>query len=164
DVPEFVLLGIPDVNGSIRGKALRPAAFETALRQGTVITDLILGLDPVDAPITDYERFGIRSGAADLVVRPEPETLHDLTWRPGWRVCLATPSWPDGSPCDFAPREVFRQVLAGMEELGFEVMAALEYEIRLRDAGGAPLSSGISYSLTELARYEPFLSGPVPAL
>ena len=50
----FVLLGIPDVNGSLRGKALRPEAFESALRHGTVMTDLILGLDPVDAPITDY--------------------------------------------------------------------------------------------------------------
>ena len=88
----FVLLGIPDVNGSIRGKALRPAAFESALRHGTVMTDLILGLDPVDTPITDFERFGIRTGAADLVVHPDPETLHELTWRPGWRVCLATPS------------------------------------------------------------------------
>jgi hypothetical protein len=35
---EFVLLGIPDVNGSIRGKALRPAAFDSAVRHGTVMT------------------------------------------------------------------------------------------------------------------------------
>jgi len=160
----FVLLGIPDVNGSIRGKALRPAAFESALRHGTVMTDLILGLDPVDTPITDFERFGIRTGAADLVVHPDPETLHELTWRPGWRVCLATPSWPDGSPCDFAPREVFRHVLEEMAELGFEVMAALEYEIRLWDAAGQPLSSGISYSLTEIGWYGEFVSHLVPAL
>ena len=72
---EFVLLGIPDVNGSIRGKALRPDAFDSAVKHGTVMTDLILGLDPVDTPITDYERFGIRSGAADLIVRPDVETL-----------------------------------------------------------------------------------------
>lgn len=160
----FVLLGIPDVNGSIRGKALRPAAFESALRHGTVMTDLILGLDPVDNPITDFERFGIRTGAADLLVHPDPETVHDLTWRPGWRVCLATPSWPDGTPCDFAPREVFRHVLEGMAELGLEVMAALEYEIRLWDSGGQPLSSGISYSLTEIGRYREFVSQLVPAL
>ncbi|MEX2405951.1 MAG: glutamine synthetase, partial [Actinomycetota bacterium] len=64
---EFVLLGIPDVNGSLRGKALRPQAFEAALKHGTVMTDLLLGLDPVDAPITDYDGFGIRTGAADLV-------------------------------------------------------------------------------------------------
>jgi glutamine synthetase len=161
---EFVLLGIPDVNGSIRGKALRPAAFESAVRHGTVMTDLILGLDPVDTPITDFERFGIRTGAADLVVHPDPETLHQLTWRPGWRVCLATPSWPDGSPCDFAPREVFRHALDEMGELGYEPMAALEYEIRLWDGGGQPMSSGISYSLVEIGRYAEFVSRLVPAL
>jgi glutamine synthetase len=161
---EFVLLGIPDVNGSIRGKALRPAAFDSAVRHGTVMTDLILGLDPVDTPITDFEGFGIRTGAADLVVQPDPETLHQLTWRPGWRVCLATPSWPDGTPCDFAPREVFRHVLHQMEELGYEPMAALEYEIRLWDGDGQPMSSGISYSLTEIGRYGEFVSRLTPAL
>src|SRR5204863_3404407 len=92
---EFVLVGIPDVNGSIRGKALRPDAFEAALRNGTVMTDLILALDPTDTPITDYETFGIRSGAGDLVVHPEADTLRELSWRLGWRVCLATPSWSD---------------------------------------------------------------------
>jgi glutamine synthetase len=161
---EFVLLGIPDVNGSIRGKALRPAAFDSAVRHGTVMTDLILGLDPVDTPITDFDRFGIRTGAADLVVHPDPETLHELTWRPGWRVCLATPSWPDGTPCEFAPREVFRHALGEMGELGFEAMAALEYEIRLWDGDGQPMSSGISYSLTEIGRYGEFVSRLIPAL
>ncbi len=161
---EFVLLGIPDVNGSIRGKALRPAAFESALRHGTVMTDLILGLDPVDTPITDFKRFGIQTGAADLIVRPDPDTVRDLSWRPGWRVCLATPSWPDGSPCDFAPREVLRRVLEEMAELDYEVLAALEYEIRLWDSGGQPLSSGISYSLTEIGRYGEFVSKLVAAL
>jgi glutamine synthetase len=160
----FVLLGIPDVNGSIRGKAFRPAAFETVLQHGTVMTDLLLGLDPVDTPITDYERFGIRTGAADLLVHPDPETLHDLRWRPGWRVCLGTPSWPDGSTCEFAPRGVLKRVLGDMAEIGYEILAAFEYEIRLRDAEGAWLSSGISYSLAELGRFEAFVTGLVPAL
>jgi glutamine synthetase len=160
----FVLLGIPDVNGSIRGKAFRPAAFETVLLHGTVMTDLLLGLDPVDTPITDYERFGIRTGAADLLVHPDPETLHDLRWRPGWRVCLGTPSWPDGSACEFAPRGVLQRVLGDMAEIGYEVLAAFEYEIRLRDAEGGWLSSGISYSLAELGRFEAFVTGLVPAL
>ncbi len=161
---EFVLLGIPDVNGSIRGKAFRPAAFEAAVRHGTVMTDLLLGLDPVDTPITDYERFGIRAGAADLLVHPDPETLHDLRWRPGWRICLATPSWPDGSACEFASRDVLRVVLGAMAKLGYEVLAAFEYEIRLRDAEGRPMSSGISYSLAELGRFDAFVTALVPAL
>jgi glutamine synthetase len=160
----FVLLGMPDVNGSIRGKAFRPAAFETVLKHGTVMTDLLLGLDPVDTPITDYERFGIRTGAADLVVHPDPETLHDLRWRPGWRVCLGTPSWPDGSVCEFAPRGVLERVVSDMGELGYEVLAAFEYEIRLRDADGDWLSSGISYSLAEIGRFDAFVARLVPAL
>jgi glutamine synthetase len=159
---EFVLLGFPDVNGSLRGKALRPAAFESAVAQGTVMTDLLLGLDPVDTPIADYERFGIRTGAADLIVHPDPDTLHPLRWRPGWSVCLATPSWPDGSPCEYASREVLRGVLAAMPD--HDVLAALEYEVRVRDASGAPMSSGISYSLVEIGRYEAFVDALAPAL
>ena len=161
---EFVLLGIPDMQGSIRGKALSPHAFEVALQQGTVMTDLILGLDPVDVPITDYERFGIRTGAADLRVRPEPDTLHDLAWRPGWRVCLATPTWPDGSPCTIATREVYRTVLDDVAALGYEVLSAIEYEIRLRDADDAPVSSGISYSVVEIDRSHALLDALAPAL
>ncbi|HEV2035779.1 MAG TPA: glutamine synthetase family protein [Candidatus Dormibacteraeota bacterium] len=161
---EFILLGMPDVNGSIRGKALRPAAFESALRHGTVMTDLLLGLDPVDTPITDYTGFGIRSGAGDLLVHPDPSTLHDLIWRPGWRICLATPSWPDGRTCELASREVLRRVVGGLAELGYEALAAVEYELRLWDASDNPLSTGLSYSLSELGRFDAFVGALAPAL
>ena len=161
---EFILLGIPDVNGSIRGKALRPAAFESALRHGTVMTDLLLALDPTDTPISDYTSFGIRSGAGDLIVRPDPSTLHELTWRPGWKVCLATPTWSDGRECEIASREVLRRVVAGLSDLGYEAMAAVEYELRLWDKEGKPLSSGLSYSLGELGGFDSFIRALVPAL
>ncbi len=161
---EFVLLAIPDMNGSLRGKALRPDAFEVAVARGTVMTDLILGLDPTDTPIADYERFGIRTGAADLIVHPDPETLRPLSWAPGWRICLSTPSWPDGSPVAFAAREVLARVVADLADLGYEPMAAFEYEVRIWDAGERPTSSGISYSLAEITRYAAFLDALVPAL
>ena len=161
---EFVLLVIPDVNGSLRGKALRPDAFEAAVRHGTVMTDLLLALDPVDTPIADYEQFGIRSGAADLVVHPDSSTLHDLQWRPGWRICLGTPSWPDGSRCELASREVLRVGLAQMLEVGYDVMAAIEYEVRLTDAEDRLVTSGISYSAGEVAALDAFVSALRPAL
>ena len=161
---EFTFVGLPDVNGSIRGKAFRPEAFDSALHHGTVMTDLLLALDPTDTPITDYTRFGIRSGAGDLVVWPDVSTLHSLTWRPGWRICLATPSWLDGSPCELASREVLRRVLAGLSELRYEALAALEYEVRIQDADGSPLSTAISYSLSELSRFDAFVAALAPAL
>ena len=161
---EFVLLGMPDVHGSIRGKALRPLAFQSAVDNGTVMTDLWLGLDPVDEPIADYEHHGIRAGAPDLLIVPETETLRELSWRPGWRICLATPSWRDGSPCDLASREVLRDSLAAMVGLGYEVLAAFEYEVRLWDRDAEPLSSGLSYHLNEIGRFDALLSSLVPAL
>jgi glutamine synthetase len=59
---------------------------------------------------------------------------------------------------------VFRRVLDDVDTLGFEVMAAIEYEIRIWDEDGAPASSGISYSLNEIGRYGRFLDELVPAL
>ena len=44
--PQYILLGMPDVNGYLRGKALRQEAFDSAVNVGTVMTDLLLGLDP----------------------------------------------------------------------------------------------------------------------
>lgn len=161
---EFVLLGMPDVHGSVKGKALRPDAFEAAVSEGTVMTDLLLALDPTDTPITDYERFGIRSGASDLIVHPDPTTLRELVWLPGWRICLSTPFWPDGSRCELSSREALRGVLDQLAAQGYEAMAAFEYEVRLRDADDRPLSSGISYSLGEISRFERFAARLVPAL
>ena len=161
---EFVLLVIPDVNGSLRGKALRPDAFEAAVRHGTVMTDLLLALDPVDTPIADYERFGIRTGAADLVVHPDTSTLRDLRWRPGWRICLGTPSWPDGSRCQIATREVLRGALDQVRDAGYAAMAAIEYELRLRDEQDRLVTTGISYSAGEVAALDGFVSALRPAL
>lgn len=159
----FVLLGMPDVHGSIRGKALRPGAFRTAVEKGAVMTDLWLGLDPVDMPITDYQEYGINTGAPDLLLAPDPDTRRPLSWRPGWGVCLADPSWQDGSRCRLASREVLRDVLADLAGLGYEVLAGFEYEVRIRDGEGRPLSSGVSYSLGEIGRFDRLLETLVPA-
>jgi glutamine synthetase len=115
------------------------------------MTDLLLALDPVDEPITDYETLGLRSGAADLTIVPEVDTLRPMAWRPGWQVCLATPLWADGTPCDLAPRNVLRRTLDALGELGLDALSSFEYEVRLTGAAdGAPLSGAISYSLGEL--------------
>jgi len=48
--------------------------------------------------------------------------------------------------------------------LGYEAVAAVEYEMRLWDAESKPLSSGLSYSLGELGGFSAFLSALTPAL
>ena len=161
---EFVLLGFPDMHGQIRGKALRRGAFEAAVREGTTMTDLLLALDPTDTPITSYEHFGLRAGAGDLLVHPEESTLRELSWLPGWQVCLADLSWRDGGACSLASRGVLDRMLERMRALDFETMAAVEYEIRLRDGAGRPLTSAMSYSFGEMTAFEGYLGRLVPAL
>ena len=51
-----------------------------------------------------------------------------------------------------------------MGELGYDVLAAFEYEVRIWDAEGQPLSSGISYSLVEAGRYHELVGGSRAAL
>ncbi len=161
---EFVLLGFPDVNGLLRGKALRREAFAAAVRDGTTMTDLLLALDSTDTPITAYEHFGLRAGAGDLGVHADESTLRELSWLPGWQVCIATPSWRDGGACELASREVLRQALERMQALGFGTLAAVEYELRVRDAAGRPLSAAMSYSFEQIGLFEGFLGRLLPAL
>ncbi len=161
---EFVLLGYPDMNGLLRGKALRREAFATAAREGTTMTDLLLALDPTDTPITAYEGFGLRSGAGDLIVHAEESTLRELSWLKGWQVCIATPSWRHGGVCELASREVLRRALGRMQTLGLETVAAVEYEVRLRDAAGRPMSAAMSYSFEQVGAFDAFLGRLLPAL
>jgi glutamine synthetase len=58
---------------------------------------------------------------------------------------------------------VFRAVLEDVSSLGYDVMAAIEYEVRIWDEHGEPLSSGISYSLNEIGRYDRFVDALVGA-
>lgn len=155
---DFTILGIPDVNGAIRGKALRQKAFDAAVAHGASLTDLLLALDPLDHPITDYDNIGIRSGARDLLVQPELDTLRPLSWAPGWQLCLGTPSWPDGTSCALASRNVLTSVLKRVTGMGHEVLAAIEYEVRIYDAEGQAISSGISYSAPEIGRTRELLA------
>lgn len=153
----FVLVGFPDVNGRLRGKALSEAAFEHGVERGLAMTDLMLGVDYADEPIEDFTTLGIKVGAPDLVLRPDLTTLHPVQWRDGWQVCLADAHWSDGRPCELASRQALRHALSELEQEGLAVRAALEYEVRLSDRDGRWLSDGISYGWEQIAGLDFFV-------
>jgi glutamine synthetase len=70
----------------------------------------------------------------------------------------------DGSACQLASREVLRTTLDGLRAIGFSSLAAFEYEVRIFDASGTPVSRGISYSLTEVLTFERLVAALEPAL
>lgn len=148
----FVLLGMADIHGSLRGKALGRAEFQHAVERGWApLGDLFLALDPLDVPIP-YPGVALASGAPDLHLRPELDTLHALFVRPGWGICIGMVLWRDDTPCELYARSVLLRTLERAAAAGFTVKAALEYEVRVWDAAtGAPMSNGIQYSVADTA-------------
>ena len=160
---EYVLLAMPDMNGYLRGKALSRDAFEAAAEDGTVMTDLLLGLDPVDAPMPDYEDFGsvrARATSSSTGCRDAPRAHLEaglerlprdalLAGRLAVRACVTGGAWT-------RPR---RHPRARLRDAG-----RVRVRARIWDAEGRPLSSGISYSILEAGGYHELVSASAPAL
>ena len=81
---QYVLLGMPDMNGSLRGKALSTDAFDSAVKEGTVMTDLLLSLDPVDTPIATYEGDTFNTTARSQALPLTVLSLADVIYRDGF--------------------------------------------------------------------------------
>lgn len=144
----FTFLGFVDVNGSLRGKSYDDSSFEKIRdRESVPCTDLLLAVDPLDVAITTIEGVGVRSGSGDLLIRPVLETLREVPWHPRSRICLGDLHWRDGSVCELSTRAVLGRALAGLGRLGFDAVAAFEYEFRLwADGTGAPTTEAQGYS------------------
>lgn len=157
----FVLLGVPDIRGTLRGKVLTAREFDAVLERGYApLSSLFLALDPADQPITSLRGFDFVSGASDLWICPEPHTLAPLVWRPGWGICIGSVAWPDGTPCELSTRVVLDRVLHDAAVSGLTVRAAFEYEVRIREAvSGAPLTPGPQYSIVDAARLFALVEG-----
>ena len=161
----YVLLGMPDVNGSLRGKALQPSR----------VRDGCAGRDGDDRPPprprsgrhADHRLRALRDPLRRGRPRRASRARHParLSWRPGWSVCLSTPSWRDGDPLRARPaRGPPRTRSPRWASSATTSLAAFEYEVRIRDDDGQPLSDGISYSLVEIGRFEGFVSQLVRGL
>lgn len=154
-----VVLSFPDVNGVLRGKAFTQKAFgDICKRNGAAFTNLLLALDPLDNPITTFRSFGISSGAADLIVRPDSSTITTLPWS-GEDFCFGDLYWDDGRPCELSVRAMLQRMLARLSSLGYEACGAFEFEVRVFNSRyGAPATDGLSYSVSALSPISAFVS------
>ena len=150
---------MPDVNGSIRGQGA--AAGRVRVRAAPRDRDDRPAARARPDRHTDH-RLRARSASARAPATSSStrirRTLRELTWRPGWRICLCTPAWPDGQPCELSSREALRGVL---EQTWRARLRGASRRSNTRcvcaTATSRPLSSGLSYSLSEVARFEHFV-------
>ncbi len=157
-----VALLLTDINGNLRGKLLNPVliASERARNQGLPTTDLLLAVDPVDAPITTIKDMGLMSGARDLYLRPDPMTLRPMPWSSDAFLVLGDLLEADGQPCPISPRQVLIRALDALDALGIRLKSAFEFEFRLFKAGTwePAFATGLSYSPVALSEISDFVA------
>ncbi len=121
---KFVRLAFLDLFGRLKNIAIQPDLLAQAFETGV----------PFDATAID----GYHCGAdGDLLLRPDPNTLCLLPWRPqASRVCrlLCDVLTPDGRPYAGDPRAILKQATDQAAEKGLSVRIGSECEFYLFEA------------------------------
>jgi glutamine synthetase len=148
---EVIRLSFPDQHGILRGKTLVASEALASLESGCSITTTLLAKDTSHKTVfpvfTSGGGFGMREmeGAADILMVPDPLSFRVLPWAEatGWLMCDV--HFADGRPVPFATRHIYKSVLAGLEQRGYDFVAGLEVEchiFRLEDPKMSPADAG----------------------
>ncbi len=127
---KFIRLAFCDVRGRQKNISVMPGELERALDGGIAI----------DASAVAGFGGEVRS---DLLLRPDPDTLAPLPWRPEHgRVVrmFCTLENPDGTPCPSDTRALLAKAVADAqtEGLSFSFGAEMEFYLFRRDGDGNP--------------------------
>lgn len=131
---EVVRFSFPDQHGILRGKTLVASEAIGALKSGVTITTTMFAKDtshrtvfPVFTSGGGFSRPEMQ-GAADVLMVADPLTFKVLPWAPntGWVLCDTY--FQSGVPVPFDTRQLFRKVLGGLADTGFELVTGLEVE------------------------------------
>ncbi len=122
---QYIKVGVFDLNGILRGKILSQKKFLKCLESGMGFCDVIIGLDYDDQLIDNMHFTGWHSGYPDARLRIVPETMRILPWEPESAFFL----------CEFEPqhniissRVVLRHAIEKAKSMGFQALAAMEFE------------------------------------
>jgi glutamine synthetase len=145
---EVIRLSFPDQHGILRGKTLVASEALASLEQGCSITTTMLAKDTSHRTVfpvfTSGGGFGMREmeGAADVLMMPDPLSFRVLPWASatGWLLCDIY--FADGRPVPFATRNLYKSVLAKLEQRGYDFVAGLEVEFHIFKLEDPKMSPG----------------------
>lgn len=134
---DVVRLSFADQHGVLRGKALTADAALSAFRGGCSMTTSLLAKDTSHRTVFPIWQSGGglsldgMTGAADLLMVPDPSTFRVLPWasNTGWMLCDIY--FPDGTPVPFSTRALMASALTELTEAGYDYLAGLEVEFHL---------------------------------
>ncbi|ESQ90510.1 glutamine synthetase family protein [Asticcacaulis benevestitus] len=140
---EVVRLAFADQHGILRGKTIAAADFASAAMSGHSMTSSLLLKDTAHrttfplwrTAVADMEDY---AGARDMIMMPDLDTFKILPWslHSGWVLCDLV--FQDGRPVPVSTRQIARDAVTGLEDMGYDYVCGLEVEFhvyRLDDAG-----------------------------
>lgn len=130
---EEVVLALPDLAGRLQGTRLGARYFlDHVLDDGFGACTYLLTTDVemnVVAQVPELDPDG--TGYGDMVLRPDPASLRPLPWDDGTVLVIADAHHPDGLPVSVAPRQVLRDQVAALADLGLAPYVGFELEFRV---------------------------------
>lgn len=123
-----VKVGLFDNDGIMRGKYMSREKFFTSLEKGFAFCDVILGWDSKDQLYDNTTYTGWHTGYPDAPVRILPNSCRDIPFEKGMLLFMAEFAGDAETVC---PRAALRRVVKKAVQMGFDPVAAFEYEFFL---------------------------------
>lgn len=123
-----VKVGAVDIDGVLRGKYISLDKFFSAAEGNFGFCDVIFGWDLSDTLYDNVTFTGWHTGYPDALAKIDLGTLRFVPWEPDTAFFLADFLTKDGSPLPVSPRQVLQRVVEKARRMGFEPIAATEYE------------------------------------
>lgn len=123
--PQFIKVGVFDIDGIMRGKYMSQDKFLSALDKGFGFCDVILGWDAKDQLYDNVKYTGWHTGYPDAPVRILPSSCRELPFEPNGLFFLGE---MDKDAQQVCPRGLLRRVIDRAEKMGLEVFSGFEYE------------------------------------
>ena len=121
-------IAVTDIDGVLRGKYINRSKLESALESGLGFCNVVFGWDSGDVCYDNASYTGWHTGYPDAQVRLDLRTYREVPWDGGVPFVLGDFVDNHGHPLSICPRQLLKGVLARAQKLGFDVLAAFEYE------------------------------------
>jgi glutamine synthetase len=134
---DVVRFSFVDQHGTLRGKTLVASEASRAMRSGVTMTTTLLAKDTSHRTVFPVFTAGgglnvpEMQGAGDFVMVADPPTFRVLPWaeNTGWVLCDIV--FTNGKPVPFSTRQLYRDALVKLADVGFDYRAGLEIEFHL---------------------------------
>lgn len=115
--------------GSLLGKNVSPAKFESGKKSGFAFADILFAIDLNNEIVLGDAFPEWRGNLYDIAMVPDLATL--VEWKPGLDSVIGDYWLKDGRPVPICPRNLVKRLVARLADHGYTAIAAVEIEATL---------------------------------